>query len=565
MSALRTVAIAGAIGGSLMACGGEDVNSSARDLVDEICDLTFRCCSRSEVDLLFGPFVDQDSCADRLANSASLAAYALIALPFEGAAVAVPNLAVLERAVDDGRASLDEDALAACLDHLAAIECNQPVEVEPEMGCQPPPPVLPGACDLDVLVIGQVEAGGDCSSPGFSLECVDGLTCRAVDSLGVDGVCVDPGEVGAYCFADGECHEDLYCSALDGTCQVPRGEGEVCAYADPEDPSPSPSTLLIECAEELSCDPVTDRCVAPCQLGATCAGDEQCDEEAGLSCILGRCDRPRPAGLPCSSETDCQEGLRCALDPANPDRAICQARLPDGEPCSTFQPDECASGFCDPATAECAPASAPGGLCPSAQHNQCDEGYCETGYIFCSSDGQCPGSGTCNTAEGRCEYYCIALQPDGATCDVGYECASGSCIDDFCRTVPLADGQPCTFDGECASGFCGLDAARVCQSLPLPNGSTCTIAEQCESGVCHEAQCKTGLGLGDDCSSPFDPPCGRDLFCDVSGEAPVCAEVRGPGEPCDGSFQCHGECTIRYGRRMCDQTVSEDEALCDGQ
>lgn len=569
MTNVRIAALAAVLIVNSAACV-DDVESDARELVDEICDLTFRCCSRGEVDLFFGPFVDRDSCAERLQNSANLAAYTVVALPFENAAVSVPNLAVLQRAVDEGRADIDEDALAECLDLLGQLECNGPLADAPAEepdGCEPPPEPVDSPCNLEALVIGLVGDGGDCSSPGVSLECTEGLACRAVDSLGVDGVCVAPGGVDDYCFSDGECDEELYCSVLDGTCQEPKGEGEVCAYGDPEDPSPSPDTLLIECAEGLSCDPITDLCVAPCQLGAQCAGDDDCDAEAGLSCIVGRCDRPRPAGLPCSDAADCAEGLRCAVDESNPGRNVCQERLADGETCQPYAHVDCASGYCDLLTSRCAPASEPGGVCPSAESAQCDGGYCETGFVYCDDDTDCTGSGSCNLSLGRCEYYCIALQPDGSTCTGDGQCASNACVDGFCRTVPLASGQPCTFDSQCASGFCSLDAERVCADLPLPNGSTCSSPLQCDSGVCHQNQCQAGLAEGADCSSTLDPPCGKGLYChysEIAGQAPLCAPLRGPGEPCDGSFQCHGGCTIRYGRRMCDATVAQDEAVCDG-
>jgi len=550
-----------------VACGGDDgVDGSISSLSTEMCDLAFRCCDRGEIDFYMGPFVvDEANCVERLRQNADVDPVVLFPIPFDGLTLVLPNVAVLQRAVDEERASLDGAGLAACIDYLRALECNAPDEPAP-IECVPPVLLEDTPCDPRKLVIGKVGENGACSSPGSSLECREGLTCRAIDELGVEGACVPLGVEGDFCFDDSECDRELYyCSLLDGTCQIPRGLGEACAYADPDDPAPLPSTLLVECAPLLACDPVTDTCVEACGLGASCSGDSQCDEAAGLTCILGRCDNPRASGLPCQTTDDCQTGLRCAPDQSTGE-LTCLPPLADGQSCSTLRPEDCQSGFCNPSTFLCAPSSAPGGLCPTANHSQCDGGYCRTTYQSCSTDPDCASlSGTCNTSLGRCEYFCVERLPDGGICVNDFECASNDCINGSCRTIPLADGQPCDSSLQCASEFCNLESVRVCETLPLPNGRVCTSSTQCASHVCFNGSCQAGQSEGADCTSFADPPCADGLYCDRQQTPNLCTPLLPIGAECDSSEQCRGECTTRFGRLLCNATPAEGAAVCDGQ
>jgi hypothetical protein len=549
-----------ALGG--VACfDGGDASKTTEDLAAAMCDATFRCCERGEVDFFLGPFVDETNCIERLTRRAEIGTAAVIAAPFEGAAVVVPNIGVLQGAINDGRVAIDGAALNACIELLEGLSCNELIE-EPEIeGCQVPEPEEENPCDPTLIVIGKVGEDGQCTSPGVSLECELGTVCRAVDSLGIDGVCVAPGEIGDFCFNSGECAEDLYCSLLDGTCQVPREAGETCLFAEG-------GGLLIECGENLTCDPITDTCVGACGRGASCFSDLECDEEAGLQCIVGRCDTPRIAGLPCQTSEHCAEGLRCGINPATGADLVCLEKLGDGEDCSVFAQSDCASGFCHPGTLVCSPTAAAGDVCPSFSQDECADSYCDTSprLTFCDENADCvDSSGVCDLDSSVCQAFCIALQPDGAQCINGFECESGTCSGGFCRTTPLPDGQPCTFGTECASGFCNHEPTPVCEQLPLPNGRVCFFAEECASGVCHDGSCQNGLSEGADCSSFADPPCANGLFCDREQQPPLCVPVFASGEECLDSSQCHGDCVLRFNRRMCDATPPDDTAICDGQ
>ncbi|HLU66938.1 MAG TPA: hypothetical protein VKZ63_11720 [Kofleriaceae bacterium] len=546
------------------ACGGSaDPQAAAEDLATELCDLSFRCCTRGEVNFYLGHYVGPEDCADRLVNSASLSSNLVINLSmFENVAVFLPNLRALDQAVKDGRTKVDSDAVDACVEFLRGVQCNA-LEEEAEV-CTPPEIIEDHPCDPSVMFRGNVSEGGRCTSVGFSFECAEGLACRASSPLGVEGACVAPGELGDYCFTDGECGEDLYCSQLDGTCQEPGQPGEVCAYADPDDPSPSPDSLLLRCDTGLSCDPVTDTCVAPCERGAACAVDLDCDAEAGLVCMLGRCDSPRSEGLPCAQDEHCQEGLLCLPSIAEPGVLACTAPRGLDESCIYRQHAECASGYCDPATNRCAASSQPGDLCPTALHEQCDGGYCDSTFIACASDDTCTGSGVCNTSLGRCEYYCVPERPDGQSCANGFECASGSCISGICRTLPLADGQECLDASQCESGYCGYGVPRVCDTLPLPNGTACLSGIECESGICFNGECTPGLTEGAPCGDVASPPCALELYCDPEESPPVCVPVLDTGEVCKGHYQCRGQCVVAFGRTVCDDTPPAGGMVCDG-
>jgi len=356
-------------------------------LVKAFCDTTFHCCAQGEVSYYLGPFVDPATCADRIGTAAALDTSVSFSVGVPNLRLSLPNLGMLDRAIREGRTSINEGALNGCISYLKWLACNAP---PPDAGA-PPTTCTAGTttatqspCDQKMFE-GRVDEGGRCLLSGASVECKTGLVCRSWAS-GAEGTCVKPSGVGGYCFVDAECTTDLYCSQLDGTCQHPRNAGESCQYADPDNMNPDPSTLLVECAAGLSCDPVSDTCVAPCHRGARCSVDRDCDVQQGLVCVMSRCDLPRADGQPCQDATDCQS-TRCIVDPAHPTMRICAPRLADNMPCSSHL--ECSSGFCDVRTFLCTPKVAPPGLCPSANSTQCQSGYCDTTFISCSGSANC--------------------------------------------------------------------------------------------------------------------------------------------------------------------------------
>lgn len=579
---------------SLAACGdpGNNVTGDSQQLYEQYCSTAFRCCSRGEVDDLMGPFVNEENCADRFAQVTRLrSGIVSFSLPIEDWGFALPNAELLEQAVDDGRAQLVAGVVDECIEFLDAIACNTVEEEEEEEACVPREPIPDGPCDLDAMIQGKVAEGGDCTSFETSFECKEGLRCIEVSSLGNEGVCVEPGEVGDYCYADFDCSLEMFCNVLDGLCEELHTEGQPCEFIDPDDPNPDPRStsrggdVVIQCQEHLSCDPVADVCVSDCVQGAPCQSDAQCDEEAGLQCLLiegrGRCDVLRGVGLPCASTMHCSEGLYCGPNPAAPDANICLSTIADGETCATHE--HCASGFCfyNGVSQSCRAKVADGSACVSRNSTECESGYCEvrnvneitnaypypnSSYGFCSGDEECPGASTCDLTRNRCTELCRAQAADGVDCAMSSECISEFCagvqaysVLGQCQTLPLPDGASCSYNGDCQSDFCN-QVSEICQTLPLANGESCATDQYCASNVC-SGTCVEGLTEGADCSSER---CSDSLYCDYLAASPICVAKRQAGELCDSNLECNGSCRVYYGRFRCDTTPATDAVVCDG-
>lgn len=557
------------------ACGGSsaDPEEVAEDLAAEVCDLSFRCCTRGEVNFFLGPFVeDEENCVDRLVQSANVSNIAFLGnIAFGDATVILPNLHALDQAVNDGRTEVDRDAVDECIAYLQEFECNE--LVEPPLECIPPELNPPDPCDLREMFHGIVPEGGRCSSPGFSFECEDDLVCRATGALGTDGACVQPGAEGDFCFSDGECQFDLYCSQFDGTCKVFGQPGDVCAYSDPDDPAPDPNTLLIKCDEGLSCDPVSDTCVAPCERGASCVVPLDCDAGAGLLCVDNRCEEPRGEGLPCELHEHCEEGLRCLESEAQFGVFLCSEPLPLGADCLESTGDlDCESGYCgdiEPSdgigfgAGVCTESLDAGEACLSGLHEECFEGYCDNSDTINACSGSCIAG--CDEFNFNCAPYCVPERAEGQSCTFDYQCSvadEANCIAGNCRIPPLGDGDDCELDEQCTSLFCSADG--ICDNPPLPNGKGCNDHEECESGVCDffEGICTPGLQEGSECGE--GTPCGRDLYCDPEESPPQCASVKDTGEVCKFDYQCRGSCVESWGRLACDPTPPINTAVCDG-
>lgn len=553
----------------------EPASPIVRELLDSACDLALRCCSRGEIDYYLGPWVDAQSCTDRLFDLASVSAAAVIDLAslagITDTSLLVPNLAALDHAVQEGRVIVDEEAVDACREHLASIACNMPDPMD--VACKPlPVPAEDSPCALDRLFIGQIQQGEPCTSiDGLSLDCAPGSKCGVGVGLGSEGLCVAVKQEGESCTSTLECGADLYCAPLDATCQRLRGEGEVCVFADREDPSPPPETLLLGCRSDLSCDPITSTCVARCQSGAACTIDQECDVAQDLVCILGRCGAARAAGLPCGEDDDCGEGLHCGFDIFDPSVRLCTAPKHNNAPCLAH--DECQSGFCPPQTLRCSPQVDVGEPCPSGDNAQCDGGACvpEAPLVACTGPADCPITQTCDVALGQCGTYCVEAKQDGATCLADGECSSNACVAGFCRTLPLDTGVACEQATDCASSFCSYDTPRVCAELPLPLGSPCLVNEECESRVCFATlvggpECIAGAEEGEPCGDIDGPPCNpKSYYCDFEeSDPPVCAALKETGDTCKTATECRGDCTIRHNRLLCTPSAPEGEAVCDG-
>ncbi len=559
-------------------CAPPNVEPTARELAESVCELSFRCCDRGEIDYYLGPFVtDEADCAERLVTSAGTATTVLLGIEALGGSVNLPNLEALEEAIESGRVRVDQDAVAECATLIRTAMCNEPpAEPPPPIeGCNPAiPEPLPEGTACDRIVVGLGREGATCYSGMGSLECAEGFVClRSVPELGLVSACGEPQQEGEACFHDEECAQDLYCSLADGRCRVPMPLMQTCSYSDPSDLSPSPDTLLVRCEPNLTCSPFGETCVGPCARGSLCVADIHCDEDAGLFCMDGFCDTPRSAGQPCQIDEHCQPGLTCDPDPLR-EGLFCTPLFGDGAPC--FQDDECLSGYCD--TTVCAPKKANNQPCATLDHNSCLSGFCSPTATTCQPQvappGACPTGLNEQCMNGRCSLAtgnCVALLSDGMVCLSGNDCLSDMCIGGRCGTRPVADGQPCDSAIDCESNFCSLETSPgTCESPPLPNGRLCTADDQCESGVCFlasgatDATCRTGAGAGSPCNAigvlPCDP---ANFFCDVEAEIPVCTAFRETGANCSRDIECRGACVTEWGRRMCSAAARPGALVCD--
>ena len=539
--------------GMVIASCAPNGTGAGHQVAQALCTKAVECCSEGEMRAILGPYTTSNDCADRLVTAASTELAGISrTIPGVGAHLDLPNLTYIDQGIAEGRIKTDPDMLRVCTEAINTSTCSAPTTDggTASLNCQPTDPTKI-VCDYKKLFVGQVGEGGHCATGGVISddivnECATGLFCL---DMGTDGVCVQRGKQGDYCFNDWECIDELYCNQLSGTCQPDRKLGESCAEAG--DPA-NTDAVKIPCAKYLSCDPFARVCVAECSEGAKCTTDAQCDKTNGLRCIVGYCDTVRDENQPCADDTDCGSALRCEAntDPAIAYAKVCVPKLADNA-VGCWENADCTSAFCYNGT--CRPQVSPPGACPSGLHAQCAGGYC-------ASSG-----------------YCVTLQPDGAACQADVECQSRACVSGFCAKPPLANGIPCDSNSDCASNFCNYESQRFCDTKPLDDGKRCALApaaptglySDCDSGVCLNGLCSRGLPPGADCTPAADkPPCDPALYCDDTLSPRACQPKHGPGEDCTSWVQCYGSpspfaCKNWGGRFICDSTPAPGQLVCD--
>lgn len=488
--------------------------SDMRPLVDAACDWMFGCCSPDELVYQVGNFtVDADDCTDRILDAIS----AGVPLDLEQGGLSndpAEGLLILALSINEGRVDVNAGAVRECADGTADRACNSAlINPGPVGRCTPSAMAVEAdPCDPNEMFRGKQAVGEECDGPW---ECADGLRC--VD-FGIAGVCALRADEGENCFSDEECDEGLICNYEEGLCRPGALSGEACAYADPM--NPIPGTELVRCADGLTCDPVANVCAGGfCAPGSPCFDtfdDSDCPDSyycVGNFVTQPSCQQPGLAGAPCSKPEDCSTGY------CDPFDEICANLLATGDACNGNE--ECTSGFCSGGL--CQPSVGPGDPCPSLFDEECDGG-------FCNSAGAMP--------------VCEAYVGENGACPTGAECDPGDEL------------------------FC-VDA--VCLRQPFPNGTTCFDSFQCESRACYMGECTAGAVVGAPCRTDGSTePCIVGSYCAENAPGSVdglCAELKRPGQPCENSTQCWGECIVRFGTLMCDATPAFDlgEAWCDGQ
>lgn len=209
---------------------------------------------------------------------------------------------------DAGLLALDPAGIAACADHLAAVECSAQIFD------------LDGPCAG--IWTGQADIGAPCGPGIDSFVCAPGSTC--VVGLDFCGICEAAVPVGADC-ADARCGPEARC--IEDIC-VARGlPGAPCGEAG--------------CVLGSRC--VDDVCAAPARavVGASCANRERCPYKA--ACVGGVCVEAGRIGDPCAADRPCASGA-CVAG---------QCAAPDGPGAACTSGATCVGGICAEGT--CAP------------------------------------------------------------------------------------------------------------------------------------------------------------------------------------------------------------------
>ena len=257
-----------------------------------------------------------------------------------------------------------------------------------------------------------------------------------------------------------------------------------------------------ECAGQDAC--VVDQCICQPACDGKGCGDDGCGGVCGTCtsddpCLDPVCDAE--TGLcgtePAAGGTPCEDGMYCTDNDACDDMGTCIGGLTTD--CSELD-SQCGTGGCDEDNDSCivaqfevntTPCNADDDGC--TLNDECLGGQCVAGAaIVCQQPPQPCEESVCQ-ADGPDKYNCIqGNKPEGSLC-----------IDDlFCTTDEQCDG-----DGSCQLSpyYCGLvpsecidvecdELADDCDTAPVANGTacsdgdSCTLTDSCQNGVCEGAE-----------------------------------------------------------------------------
>jgi len=410
------------------------------------------------------------------------------------------------------------------------------------------------AGNLDAVCVDRGDIGAYCGSKcSKTADCPKGYACSDVkDVNGKDHKqCVAQGaacgcsaraiskELSTKCFitaGDGKCPGKRTCLP-DGAPGAPKGGGLTACVA----PKATPEACD---GKDNDCDGQTDE--TTCDDNNVCTADS-CGGDKGCKHVNqdGACDAD---GSQCTSGDKCKDG-KCAAGPA--------LKCDDA--------NECTTDSCDPKKG-CQHASSSGGVCnaddnPCTVGDKCDGGVCSAGKLkTCNSGDQCI-KGKCNLLTGKCKYTPQVALP----CDDGNPCTTGEiCDNDGCKATKKTD---CDDKNTCTADSCDIKSG--CNHKATPNA--CDDGDKCtKNDACAGLKC-VGLAVNVTDTCGDGNPCTLNS-CDA---AKGCVVKKLHNKPCDDGNPCsapdscqQGKCVA--GSNICacksnaDCAKKEDGNLCNG-
>ncbi len=324
--------------------------------------------------------------------------------------------------------------------------------------------------------------------------------------------------------------------------------------------------------------PCANLCVKeglPCQVVAgvatNYASDQTCCE--GAMCINGLCQKPHEYtcadGSVVESPNDCpQIDCGCPTD-WNP---VCLTSENKTYPnmciarCGGIDPNKLTPGECNPrnacgqggdqcyqSTAGCTIDNVTGEkICTDVSWSTCCDGFicsdgaCKQKIDECAIQGEsCANKACCDGYDCKDTYASAATtayippkvcvkpecRPDADRCQVGSDCCSGSCVDNYCgpSNACLPEGKTCEKGAQCCSQWCSDGVCKKRGNDCSATGTGCKLDEQCCSGICdpeNYACVDLCAKVGEQCSA--NKPCcpNSGAYC---GDDGIC---KGPDNAC---------------------------------
>ena len=189
----------------------------------------------------------------------------------------------------------------------------------------------------------------------------------------------------------------------------------------------------------------------------------------------------------------------------------------------------------------------------------CSPYVCGTGMCrqSCDSDGQCVNGYYCTGTGGTC----LLKKSPGASCGLGNECTTGSCVDGVCcNSGACSTCQACNLTGSlgtCSAvsdntaephGRCSNPTANTCGNTGMCSGGICAqpgSSTQCAGAFCASTssfQPTASCNGSGSCASPPVQNCSPYLCGGASGCRNSCS---GDGDCVTGTFCDGGSCVLK--------------------